>query len=101
MSRLATLFLFRNSAFSPRRTITGQNLGEFGPLANSRTLPVKDIDGDRDQECETSKNGGGPLKMVFTADVLINCPDRVSENYGKYTVKKLTGSRVQSRYASE
>ena len=80
MSRHGCLLPRSNSAFFPRRTITRQSLGEFGSLADSRTLPVKDVDGDRDKECKTPENGGGPFEVISTADVLIDCAGRVSES---------------------
>lgn len=104
-----SLPLWSNSTISSRRTITGQSLGELGPLTNSRTFPIKDIDGDRDKECETSEDGSGPFQVVFLADVFINCAGRVSVTRGWLKTKRickdsagvLTGSRVHSGYASK
>lgn len=81
--RGGSLPLRSNLALSPRRTIAGQSLGEFGPLTNSGTFPVKDINGDRDKECKTSKNSSGPFEVIFVADVLIDCVGRVSVDGGR------------------
>lgn len=85
MSRCgSSLSSWSNSAVFPRRTITRQDLGEFGPLANSLTFVVEDVDGDGEKEGKASENSGGPLEVVFLANVLVNCVGRavsIKENW--------------------
>lgn len=54
-------------------TITGQHLREFRLLADLRSVPIEDVDGDDKADGEKAEERGGPFEGVGVAHVLVHC----------------------------
>lgn len=77
--------------------ITGQDLSKLAPLPDRRSLPVEDVDRDRDQDCQEGQDGRGPLELEPVADVLVHGCRVHSRDTGEEVPSETVATRGRGR----